>query len=118
MFRFLALLIVPALVALPVVAQDKGYSALVAQAKTKIARDLKDPDSAKFRDVGIYKSSTGKGGVAVCGEINAKNGYGAYIGFRKFLVREEMAIIDGADLGLSYDGLGPALCHTKIADAK
>lgn len=117
MVRVLAVVLAGVLV-LPAVAQDKGYSALVAKAKKSISRDLKDPDAAKFRDIGIYKSTTGKGGVSVCGEINAKNSYGAYVGFRKFLVSDDIAIIDGAEGGLSYDSLGPALCHERIASVK
>lgn len=52
---------------------------------TKLAEDdvrasLKDPDSAKFR--GVVKFSTG----AVCGEVNAKNAMGGYVGFTPFVV--------------------------------
>lgn|SRR5574337_446890 len=105
--------------ALPAISQDKGYSALVTKAKKVIVRDLKDPDSAKFRDVGIYKSTTGKGGVSVCGQINAKNSYGAYNGFRGFMVAEGFALIEGEDRqGLNYEDLAPNLCYKKVASAK
>ena len=79
------LFFIAAAIAVPAFAQP-GYGAMAAKAKVIAAHDLKDPDSAKFRDIGIYKSTTGKGGVTVCGEINAKNAYGAYIGFRRFMV--------------------------------
>lgn len=118
MFRSILSLMLVASVALPALSQGKGYAPLVAKAKTAISRDLKDPDAAKFRNIGIYKSTTGKGGVSVCGEINAKNSYGAYLGFRKFLVSDDIAIIDGEEGGLSYDSLGPALCHEKVASVK
>ena len=38
---------------------------------------LKDASSAQFRNVV-------KIGTDVCGEVNAKNGFGGYTGFRKF----------------------------------
>lgn len=58
--------------------------AQIAFAKEKAAYDLKDPSSAQFRD--LYAITRGLGDDTVCGEINAKNSYGAYVGFRKFYV--------------------------------
>jgi len=46
-----------------------------------IRRDLRDPESARFRDV---RRNTEKG--AVCGYVNAKNGYGGYVGEAPFIV--------------------------------
>jgi len=40
---------------------------------------LRDPDSAKFRSLAAYAPSV------VCGEVNAKNGYGGYAGFERFI---------------------------------
>lgn len=117
MVRVLAFLLAGFL-ALPALAQGKGYSALVEKAKSTITRDLKDPESARFRNLGIYKSTTGKGGVSVCGEINAKNSYGAYTGYRKFVVNDDWGVIDGEEGGLTYDGIGVALCHEKVAGSK
>lgn len=117
MVRVLALVLAGVL-ALPAAAQDKGYSALVAKAKRTIVRDLKDPESAKFRDLGIYKSTTGKGGVTVCGEMNAKNAYGAYVGYRKFYVYEDMGYIDGPDESVGYLPAGPWLCHELVQRVK
>lgn len=118
MFRSILSLMLAASVALPAFPQGKGYSALVAKAKTTITQNLKDPDAAKFRNIGIYKSTTGKGGVSVCGEVNAKNSYGAYIGFRKFVVSDDLGAIDGEESGPSYSILGEALCYEKVASAK
>ncbi len=53
----------------------------VRQALHSLAAGLKDPDSAKFRNVAIKKY---EGLRIVCGEVNAKNSYGAYVGFKKF----------------------------------
>lgn len=56
----------------------------VNAAAIELARQtLKDPESSKFRDV--RQSS-----AAVCGEVNAKNSFGAYTGFKRFYVTKSM----------------------------
>lgn len=52
-------------------AESKGKEVLLAK--------LKDPQSAQFRNV---RPSTD--GLYLCGEVNSKNSYGGYPGFRKF----------------------------------
>ena len=47
-------------------------------ALSAVAYDLKDPESAKFRELKPSSSF-------LCGEINSKNSYGAYVGFRRFI---------------------------------
>lgn len=118
MFRSILSLMLIASIALPALSQGKGYAPLVAKAKTAISRGLKDPDAAKFRNIGIYKSTTGKGGVSVCGEVNAKNSYGAYVGYKSFVVSGDMAYINDEENAGMYGVLGPALCHERIADAQ
>lgn len=48
------------------------------KAKKTIANSLKDPGSAQFRN--IRESSPG----ILCGEVNAKNSMGGYVGFKRF----------------------------------
>lgn len=43
---------------------------------------LKDPASAQFRDVRLVEFSFGQ---VVCGEVNAKNAFGGYVGFTPFV---------------------------------
>lgn len=50
---------------------DKGRAAAASR--------LKDPGSAQFR--GDYINLIG----SVCGEINGKNGFGAYTGFQRYM---------------------------------
>jgi hypothetical protein len=71
----------------------------VSTAKELVARDLKDPSSAQFRNVK-------RGERAVCGEVNAKNSYGAYIGFRHFYVESGEASIEP---GLPDERLAPGV---------
>jgi hypothetical protein len=59
-----------------------------SQARSIISQDLKDPQSAQFRSWQTEKRllDNGKTVLSICGEINAKNSYGAYTGFRPFNV--------------------------------
>jgi hypothetical protein len=50
-----------------------------SQAKDAVRQRLADPDSAKFRNVRNVN------GDVVCGEFNAKNGMGGYVGYRRFV---------------------------------
>lgn len=54
---------------------DEEY---IERGKAAVIATLKDPSSAQFRNVVL------KGG-AVCGEVNAKNAFGGYVGFQHFV---------------------------------
>ena len=45
---------------------------------------LKDADSAKLRKLEIFASKKSNEVFHICGEVNAKNGFGAYVGFTPF----------------------------------
>jgi hypothetical protein len=62
---------------------DGRYSALIAQAKARISQDFKDPRSAQWR--GIIVTNRNSNRLVVCGEVNATNSYGGYVGFKRFL---------------------------------
>ena len=55
-----------------------GDSATVKKAKETILSSLRDPSSAEFRNIIEAPEDF------VCGEVNAKNAFGAYIGFAAF----------------------------------
>jgi hypothetical protein len=57
----------------------------IAKAEGAIVGTLRDPSSAQFRDVRIEGSCNGANYVT--GWVNAKNGYGGYVGFTIFLVK-------------------------------
>lgn len=52
-----------------------------SDAKEAVAAQLKDPASAQFKDVRKVKDY-------VCGEVNGKNAYGGYVGFKRFFVTD------------------------------
>ena len=49
-----------------------------AHIEEAVSEKLRDPDSAQFRSIRV-------GDGAACGEVNGKNGFGAYSGYRKFV---------------------------------
>lgn len=51
--------------------------------KDKLKESLRDPGSAKFEDVGAHRVASG--GFVFCGRMNAKNGFGGYTGFERFV---------------------------------
>ena len=58
----------------------------VAQIKSVVTRDFNDPASAQFRNIRAADVTleSGKRERRVCGEVNGKNLYGAYVGFSLF----------------------------------
>lgn len=62
--------------------ERNGQEATIAAAQDSAKRILKDPDSAKFQNLRIAEYD---GGSVVCGEINAKNSYGGYVGYKQFV---------------------------------
>lgn len=65
-------------------------SAKVALVRAFVANSLKDPESARFRGVKVKWEN-------VCGEVNAKNSYGGYVGYRRFYA------IDSVDVHMEGD---------------
>lgn len=61
---------------------DHGESKAMEAAMMAVRRLMKDPDSAKFRNV---RTEGIPDGIVVCGEYNAKNSYGGYVGFNRFV---------------------------------
>lgn len=56
---------------------------------TAVRSALKDPASAQFKDIRIA-DVTG----SVCGQVNAKNSYGGYTGFKLFATNNGQTVID------------------------
>ena len=60
---------------------------LIVEIQTKTAAQLRDPDSAKFRNLYTIAGPNITGGgeqTFVCGEVNGKNAYGGYAGYALF----------------------------------
>lgn len=58
---------------------------LQAKARSVASYNLVDPDSAAFRNTRGYQLDNGQ--IAFCGERNARNRFGGFVGFQPFYVR-------------------------------
>ncbi len=65
------------------VASVRPDSGLVSASKAYISDKMRDPDSAKFRNIVSYRISNGD--VIICGEVNGTNGFGDIQDFRIFI---------------------------------
>lgn len=81
----------------------------IDRARAAVSEKLSDPSSAQFRN------ERSKEGGWVCGEVNAKNAFGGYIGFKRYTVIWKDA--GGQDVAIEGDNetsLDRALCERKI----
>ncbi|MGH8273631.1 MAG: hypothetical protein ACRES9_05155 [Gammaproteobacteria bacterium] len=88
-------------------------------AKKKLASDLKDPDSAKYKDVHAYQDDAGgKTAIVFCGEINAKNSFGGYNGYERFVAAPAIAVMESEmTVRLKWTKFGtPFVPHQMISD--
>lgn len=61
------------------------HADFIAKAKSNVTAGFKDSSSVQWRNLFVSGSKL----LALCGEINAKNSYGAYVGFRRFFATSE-----------------------------
>lgn len=62
---------------------NQHFEAEIAAVKAEVESKLRDPFSAHWRNLRAFHNNDGS--VIVCGEVNAKNAYGAYVGFEGFV---------------------------------
>jgi len=75
------------------ISQNTQEAIWIEQSEDAVRERLKDPDSAQFKEVFFNN----KGGIhAVCGQINSKNSYGGYSGYKYFISAgsKEMTFIE------------------------
>ena len=61
---------------------EQGIEGVEAKGKEAVASNLLDPSSAMFRNLQVKSFAEG---YVLCGEVNAKNCYGGYVGFQPFV---------------------------------
>lgn len=74
-----------------------GDSKAIAEKRNFISQGLRDPSSTQFRNESLKKSGW------LCGEMNSKNAYGAYVGFKRFMAKDE---VNSFVEGMSSTGVG------------
>jgi len=70
---------------------------------------LKDPESAQFRNQ-----------YGLCGEVNAKNAYGGYVGYRRFIAASEDKVFMEDDQRLepgAFDAVWTEICASSPSGA-
>lgn len=93
-------------------AQRRAYFvAEVDRFKAALTANFKDPTSAQFRNVVAYGSPKPLRISYLCGQINGKNSYGAYIGFKRFfMIGKEVSQIEDEKNGYVFDKMWPTTC--------
>jgi hypothetical protein len=66
-------------------ARQRADEAALAEAQDLVKQRLRDPDSAEFSGQSRFRYANGEI-TAVCGEVNAKNGFGGYTGYQYYTV--------------------------------
>jgi hypothetical protein len=80
-------------------------------AKRTVADSLRDPSSAQFREVRkVRLHFAGNRVTLICGEVNAKNGFGGYVGFRPFYY------VADAKVDPQFYTMAPAIVHSARFD--
>lgn len=82
--------------------------------KKEVKAMLNDPNSAEFRNIKVFENGN------YCGEVNAKNKMGGYVGFQAFfMVESKLEIMKGIDPEyLCYQAKDPvgAKCFSLMRD--
>lgn len=74
----------------PSSASSAEYVPPPPSARAKLRAISKDPDSLQFRNERISTTDTSMS----CGEMNGKNSFGGYVGYRRFIVSAGTVLID------------------------
>ena len=77
----------------PVAFLKYNESFVFPEFRAPVSGAMNDPSSVQFKNEILVMN-----GNALCGEVNAKNGYGAYVGFKRF--------ISSKTDGVEIDGVG------------
>ena len=82
--------------------------AVIETAQTRVRDVLRDPQSAEFRNLSYRQGRTNLPDV-VCGEVNARNAFGGFVGYAPFVYdprTDEAGIVSFSRLGASPPDLG------------
>jgi hypothetical protein len=89
-------------------------------AQSRLLPLLKDSDSAKFGRTFVGSDKGDPMPQALCGWVNAKNAFGAYVGFRRFIVpwdEKALPLIDDDEGSLVFNEAWLANCSNTISEA-
>jgi len=96
---------------LPAAVGTGALLAAVESAKALVAERFKDPSSVQFRNIVAYGNATPPSIAMLCGQVNGKNAYGGYVGFRRFVSNGGASVeIEDAENSRSMNRLWPSTC--------
>lgn len=109
-------------IASKVMPENRQHMALAERMRQRLVSHLKDPDSLKLANTYLGQGDDKKNPPALCGEANARNSMGGYVGFRRFVVTEDMGPwfndVDDPKKELAYLQTELTWCVNHIADIK
>ena len=95
------------------------YLTLKAESEGRLKAVLKDDHGVRFRNVQTRLSTMDGGGiVAFCGEMNAKNGFGAYAGYTRFIASRSVATIEGQMSASDFEQAWDRFCTDGVIGPK
>lgn len=77
--------------------QTTDMESRLALVKQSVTYDMKDPSSADYRNIKVFNNTEVRKAL-VCGEVNSKNSFGAYVGFKRFIADYDANYIVEGDL--------------------
>ncbi len=93
----------------------KANARLTEKLRAQVVERLKDPSSAQFKSETLVKMSSSKDSpVSLCGEVNAKNGFGGYVGFSRFISNDQGLVVFAKDEE-SFDTVWQTWCSGRPA---
>jgi hypothetical protein len=94
----------------------KSAAKLKASLRERLLRGLNDPESARIRGEFLSLSDGDPPTVSLCGEINAKNRMGGYVGYGRFIVADDGQVILEDSEGKSFAYTWPVWCGDRIRE--
>lgn len=73
---------------------EKTRIAAVTALRAKVLASLKDPASAQWQNEIVSPDKN-----TICGEVNAKNSMGGYVGFKHYISNQSGYLVQGASFG-------------------
>jgi hypothetical protein len=82
----------------------------VDRVRRQLLHGLKDPDSVQYDNIRAVGLTEHPSTWAICGSFNARNAYGGYVGYRRFVLIGESDFYPESSLG--FDVMYSAWCRT------
>jgi hypothetical protein len=101
----------PPNIAAEVSADPYKFTRLTEMGKAQLEAILRDPGSAEYRDVAAYSPAAAKGGVTFCGYVNAKNGFGGYGGYERFIAAPNVGAWLQSSPGIRFASVWREICR-------